>query len=168
MRPGVEPRMRMRLRLVCSQCAMGQLVRGIRLGDRPHMRSSAFARTCVQRHLRIDPFSVPRRSFARPSASRRDARAQTSYRTQRSRQRTLGLPSRLPTWHAHDRILVSIVACMCIRGGSFDRFSIYGFRSAILRACMLACRSTAQLFLRSIPPGPRDMATRVAVATAGI
>jgi hypothetical protein len=75
------------LNLICacdcawSQCAMGQLVRGIRLGDRrsAHMRSSAFARTCVQRHLRIDPFSVPRRSVARPSASPRDSRGLILY-----------------------------------------------------------------------------------------
>ncbi len=106
--------------------------------------------------------SIP---VARPSASPSDSRALTLYRGQGVDYALLA-SHRLPTWHAHNGMLVSIVAC--IGGSSFDRVSIYGLRSASLRACVLACRSTAHLFLCSTPPGPRDMATRVTVVTASL
>ena len=139
-------------------CVLGQLIRGIRFGDRrsAHMRSSGFADRSRKRPatIRFGPIRLPL-----------GIRELELYRGQGVDYALLA-SHRLPTWNAYSGILVSIVAC--IWGGSFNRCGIYGFRSVILHACVLACRSTAPLFLRSIPPGSSDMATRVTAPTASL
>ena len=123
-------------RYVRRACVLGQLVRGIRFGDRrsarsAHMRSSAFADRSFKH-----PATIPLRAHPPPLAIR-----ELLYCTEAKEWTTHSWPpNRVPTWHAHSGILVSIVAC--IWGGSFNRCGIYGFRSAILRACVLVCRSS--------------------------
>ena len=140
------------VRRACVLRAGTTYVRCIRFGDRRsvHMRSSAFADRSFKH-----PATIPLRARPPPLAIR-----ELLYCTEAKEWTThCWPPNRLPTRHAHSGILVSIVVCS--RGSSFDRCGVYGFRSAILRACVLACRSTAPLFLRSIPTGPSDMVTRV-------